>query len=102
VVGWAKQSVPINSTKQDSDGASKTGDKLIFAKKTAKKNLSPQNRVISSIPLPEFLVFDRSSTGRHEPISLYKKKSANRKEEHLSFLLADYHNLTNSGLLLNF
>ena len=56
VVGWAKRSVPINFTKQHHGRASKTGDRLIFAKMTAKKNLSPQAWVVL-IHFSEFLVF---------------------------------------------
>jgi len=57
--------VPINSTKQDSGRASKTGDRLIFAKKTAKINLSPQAWILP-INSAEFLVFfDRSSGVNH-------------------------------------
>jgi len=54
--GWTKRSVPINVTKQNSDRASKTGDRLIFAKKTAKKNLSPQTQIVP-INSSEFLIF---------------------------------------------
>jgi len=51
-----KRSAPINSTKQGSGGDSKTGDRLIFAKKTAKKNLSPQAWIVP-INSSEFRVF---------------------------------------------
>jgi len=46
----------MHFTKQDSGRASKTGDKLIFAQKTAKKNLSPQACIVPINPV-EFLVF---------------------------------------------
>jgi len=51
-MGKGRQAVPINGCRHDghaslcpSYGSSKTGDRLIFAKMTAKKNLSPQPRI---------------------------------------------------------